>query len=70
MWGVRRHATYIDMSNYDLASYGAAVGLFDRLELSYARQNFQTGATGAKLGLGRNFYLRSERHRRQIQAGR
>lgn len=53
--GAEAHATYVDVSNYDLASYGAALGLFDRLEVSYARQSFQTGATGAKLGLGRNF---------------
>ncbi len=31
------------------------LGLFDRVELSLARQDFDTGATGAKLGLGEGF---------------
>jgi hypothetical protein len=38
-----------------LRDYGASVGLFDRLELSYTREEFDTGSTGAKLGLGRGF---------------
>ena len=33
----------------------AAVGLFDRVELSYAWQAFDTEATGAALGLGQGF---------------
>jgi hypothetical protein len=49
------HATLVDTSDYTLKSAGVAVGLYDRLELSYARQAFDTGATGAKLGLGRGF---------------
>ncbi len=31
------------------------LGLFDRVELSLARQDFDTGVTGAKLGLGEGF---------------
>lgn len=49
------HATTVHLPDYDLRTYGAAVGLFDRLELSYARQEFDTGATGAALGLGAGF---------------
>jgi hypothetical protein len=53
--GANVHATYVGAPDYTLRSAGAAVGLFDRLELSVARQAFDTGATGAKLGLGRGF---------------
>ncbi len=54
------HATAVHLPDYDLRSYGAAVGLFDRLELSYARQDFDTGATGAALGLGKGFTFRQD----------
>jgi hypothetical protein len=49
------HATYVNLPGYTLQDYGASVGLFDRVELSYAHEIFDTGATGAKLGLGRGF---------------
>ena len=47
--------TRVGLSDYSLSAYSAAVGVFDRLELSVARQDFDTGKTGAKLGLGRGF---------------
>lgn len=49
------HATYVHAPDYELRSVGAAVGLWDRVELSVARQEFDTGATGAALGLGEGF---------------
>lgn len=49
------HATYVDVKNYKLRAFGGAVGLYDRVELSATRQEFDTGATGAKLGLGKGF---------------
>lgn len=49
------HYTYVGLNDYDLQTGGLALGLFDRVELSYARQAFQTGDTGATLGLGRGF---------------
>lgn len=49
------HATYVGVPNYKLYDYGASVGLFDRLELSFTRQDFDTGSTGAKLGLGSGY---------------
>ncbi|QUD89199.1 DUF3034 family protein [Phenylobacterium montanum] len=54
-YGANLHATYIALPNFTLTSYGAAMGIRDRLELSYARQSFDTGETGAKLGLGKGF---------------
>lgn len=53
--GANVHATGVVLPDYEFRSYGAAVGLHDRLEISYARQDFDTGATGAKLGLGGGF---------------
>jgi len=53
--GANAHATYVDLSDYSLRDYGAAVGLWDGVEVSYTRQEFDTGGTGAKLGLGKDF---------------
>jgi hypothetical protein len=53
--GANAHETYVDLNNYSLQDFGASVGLFNRVELSYTREAFDTGATGAKLGLGRDF---------------
>lgn len=49
------HATYVDLPDYSLRTYGGALGWRDRVELSVARQEFDTRATGAKLGLGKGF---------------
>jgi hypothetical protein len=53
--GVDAHATYVGLPDYQLYSPGIAVGLWDRLELSYAWQAFDTESTGAALGLGHGF---------------
>lgn len=53
--GAQAHATYVALPDYELRAAGVAVGLFDRIELSYARQSFDTGKAGAALGLGRGF---------------
>ena len=53
--GANVHATGVDLPDYQFRAYGGAVGLHDRVELSYARQAFDTGKTGALLGLGRGF---------------
>lgn len=53
--GANAHATFIDLPDYQFRSAGVAVGLWDRVELSAARQEFDTGETGALLGLGRGF---------------
>ncbi len=42
-------------NDYTLRSSGALVGLFDRVELSYAEQKFDTRDVGAALGLGQGF---------------
>ena len=49
------HVTYVPLSDYDLTSFGAALGFKDRVEISYAHQAFDTRKVGAALGLGRGF---------------
>jgi hypothetical protein len=49
------HYTAVPLPDYNLQTAGVAVGLFDRLELSYAWQEFDTQDVGAALGLGKGF---------------
>lgn len=53
--GGTAHATYVALPDFDLSSVGAAIGVSDRVEVSYAYQRFDTRAAGAALGLGRGF---------------
>ena len=53
--GASAHATYVALPDFDLSSIGGAIGVSDRVELSYAYQRFDTRAAGAALGLGRGF---------------
>ena len=52
--------TRVKVSDYTLDSYGALVGIRDRVELSVSRQAFDTEAVGAALGLGRGFVIRQD----------
>lgn len=47
--------TRLDLPDYRFHAFGAKLGLFNRVELSVARQRFDTQAAGAVLGLGRGF---------------
>lgn len=53
--GLSAHVTGIDLADYGWQSHGFAVGIKDRVELSYARQNFDTRKVGAALGLGEGY---------------
>jgi len=53
--GANVHGTYVGVGDFTLRSVGVAVGLHDRIEVSYARQAFDTGAAGGALGLGNGF---------------
>ncbi len=53
--GANVHYTFVGLSDFDLNTGGIAIGLFDRVELSYARQAFNTKDTGILLGLGQGF---------------
>ena len=49
------HATAVLMPDFDWQSFGAGVSYANRIELSYARQRFDTRDVGAALGLGQGF---------------
>ena len=50
-WGVSAFATHVATQDYRLGTVGLAVAWDERLEMSVARQDFDTGATGVALGL-------------------
>lgn len=50
-WGATAHATTAKTRDYALAGYGAALAYGDRVELSLARQDFDTKDNLAPLGL-------------------
>ncbi len=52
--GGNAHYTFVHTGDFDLHSAGAAIGLYDRVEVSFARQWFDTRAVGGKLGLDKN----------------
>ena len=49
------HATTVRLPDFDLEAAGVAVGVRDRVELSYTYQHFDTRDAGAALGLGKGF---------------
>src|SRR6201996_1206562 len=53
--GANAHYTDVSLPDYNLHTAGVAIGLFARLELSYAWQGFDTQDVGGTLGLGRGF---------------
>lgn len=59
-WGANAYYTRVNVDDYHLDSYGVLVGIHDRVELSIARQEFDTEDVGAALGLGRGFSIRQD----------
>lgn len=53
--GGNAHYTFVGQRGFTLQTGGVAIGLYDRVEISYARQWFDTRGTGARLGLGSGF---------------
>jgi len=53
--GISAHATAIELPDFGWRSYGALLGLGDRLELSIARADFDTRDAGALLGIGQGY---------------
>jgi Protein of unknown function (DUF3034) len=49
--GFTTHLSHARTQDYKLNAFGAAIGISDRVELSVARQDFDTGITGTLLGL-------------------
>ncbi len=56
--GANAFYTNVAISDYNLATIGALVGIHDRVELSYAHQSFDTKDVGTALGLGYGFKLK------------
>ncbi len=46
------HDTVVPLPDFTLNTAGVAAGFYDRLELSYAHEWFDTGKAGGRLGLG------------------
>ncbi len=55
--GGNAHYTFVHTGDFELHSAGASIGLYDRVELSFTRQWFDTRAVGGKLGLGNNYMI-------------
>ncbi len=55
--GGNAYATEVRTQDYAVKSYGVVAGLFNRVELSYARQDFDTRKVGAALGLGYGYTI-------------
>ena len=55
--GGNAHYSYLHTTSFDLHSTGVSIGLYDRVEISFARQWLDTRLVGAKLGLGKNFMI-------------
>jgi hypothetical protein len=53
--GANAHETYTRTQDFALNTYGATVGVANRVEVSVARQDFNTRDAGKALGLGANF---------------
>lgn len=53
--GAQASATVAEFADYDLQVAGVAIGAWDRVELSYARQRFDTNWVGGALGLGNDY---------------
>jgi hypothetical protein len=56
--GVQAFHTDAKLSDYNLESNGIAVGIFNRVELSFAQQSFDTKYVGAALGIGQGYRLK------------
>lgn len=53
--GANAFYTHVNLPDYKLDDYGAMIGLYNRVELSVAKQKFDTEKVGGALGLGNGF---------------
>lgn len=53
--GANVHGTVVSLPDFELTTWGVSGAAFDRVELSWARQSFDTRDAGAALGLGKGF---------------
>lgn len=55
--GASAHYSYATVSDFDVESFGAAVGFYDRLEVSWSQMTLDTRNAGAALGLGEGYEI-------------
>jgi hypothetical protein len=58
--GATAHYSYVTLEDFDITSFGGAVGLYDRFEVSYSQMIFDTRDAGAALGLGEGFEFKQD----------
>lgn len=58
--GANAFFTNVHSQHYNLKAAGALIGVFDRVELSFAEQRFDTRAVGGALGLGDGFTFKQK----------
>ena len=58
--GANAFYTRVNVGDYHLDAAGVLVGFYDRFELSYAQQRFDTEQVGAALGLGQGFTFKQD----------
>jgi hypothetical protein len=58
--GANAFYTRVDVGDYHLDDAGVLVGFYDRVELSYSQQRFNTEQVGAALGLGEGFTFKQD----------
>lgn len=58
--GANAYATDVNTTDFDIRSTGVLVGLYDRVELSYSRQAFNTQDVGTALGLGQDYTINQD----------
>ena len=58
--GYNVHNTFVRLGNYSLHAPGVSIGLYDRLEVSFTSNLFDTGSTGTHLGLGQGYTFRQD----------
>ena len=58
--GANAFLTNVRADDYELNAGGVLVGVRDRVELSFARQDFDTKAVGGALGLGNGFKFKQD----------
>jgi len=58
--GGNTYYTHTKTNDFELRSYGTAIGIADRMEVSYARQEFDTNEAGQRLGLRSSYTFKQD----------
>jgi len=58
--GANAFYTQVNLPDYQLNDVGALIGFYNRVELSFAQQRFDTEQVGAALGLGNGFTFQQD----------